>query len=365
MRLGCFPLSFVPVRRLAVCVSIAVAAACAESSLVPPTAPSPLNPHKIGVLGLDCPVGPRVQSPDGRPTPIHYPPPMVRGGEAPVAVTCDPASGTRFPVGDTRVTCTARDGLGQGAACSFVVQVQPPPMLGATRILAFGDSLTAGVLARTVVSPEYSYPEQLARRLGSAYRTQTIHVFNEGLPGERAAEAPPRLRAALAQHRPEVVLLLEGTNDLALPGGASAGAALEALGRMLQFIREAGATPVLATVPPVRASVVPVLAAGIPDFNRRVRSLAAARGVTLVDIHGIIRRGRCSTGSGGSLPCLGPDGIHPTVEGYGLMADAFFDLIVRRYDEPMPAHAGPSALAPAAPTAPVAAAGAGGGPRED
>ena len=364
MRLECFPLSFAPVRRLAVCVSIAFAAACAESSLVPPTAPSPLNPHKIGVLGLDCPVGPTMQSPDGRPIPIDYPPPRVRGGEAPVDVACSRESGTRFPVGGTRVTCTARDGLGQGAACSFVVRVEPPPMLGVTRVLAFGDSLTAGVLLGAVVSSAQSYPGQLEQRLRSAYRAQTIHVFNEGLPGERAAEAPPRLDAALAQHRPEVVLLMEGTNDLGLPGEASADAALEALGRMLASIQAVGATPVLATVPPVRESAAPTHAASIPDFNRRVRSLAASRGVTLVDVHDIVTRGRCPTGSGGSLPCLGPDGVHPTVEGYGLMADAFFDLLVRRYDQPAPAHAGPSALVPAA-AAPVTAAGAGGGPRED
>lgn len=331
---------------------------------MPPTAPSPLNPHKVGLLGLDCPAAPRMQSPDGKPIPIDYPPPIVRGGEAPIAVSCAPASGTRFPVGGTRVTCTARDGLGQGAACSFVVQVQPPPTLGVTRILAFGDSLTAGVLQRTVVASEQSYPGQLERRLGSAYRAQTIHVFNEGLPGERAVAAPPRLSAALARHRPEVVLLMEGTNDLGFPGDQGAAGALEAIDRMLQITRTAGAAPVLATVPPVRASVWPGHAASIPDFNRRARSLAAARGVPLVDIHEVVTRGRCSTGGGGSLPCLGPDGVHPTVEGYGLMADAFFDLIVRSYDQPVSAQARPSALVPAAP-APVAAGGAGGGPRED
>ncbi len=357
-------MSFAPVRRLAVCLSIAVAAGCAESSLVPPTAPSPLNPHKVGVLGLDCPVGATIQSPDGRPIPIDYPPPRVRGGEAPVEVTCSPASGTRFAVGATRVTCTARDGLGQGAACSFVVRVQPPPMLEVSRILAFGDSLTAGVLLGAVVSPAQSYPGQLERRLGSAYRAQTIHVFNEGSPGERAAEAPPRLQAALAQHRPEVVLLMEGTNDLALPDEASANAALDALDGMVQSIQEAGAEPVLATVPPVRASAAPALAESIPEFNRRVRSLAAAWEVTLVDIHDVITRGNCATGSGGPLPCLGPDGVHATVEGYRLMADAFFDVIVRRYDQPAPAHAAPSALVPAE-AAPETAAGAGGGPRED
>ena len=179
-------------RRLAVCVSITVAAACAESSLVPPTAPSPLKPHKVGVLGLHCPVDPRVQSPDGRPTPIDYPPPMVSGGEAPVSVTCDPVSGTPFPVGDTSVSCTAGDALGQGATCSFVARVLPPPMLGVTRILAFGDSLTAGVLLPTVGAPASSYPGQLAQRLGSAYRAQTIERLQRGAAGGARRSTPRR-----------------------------------------------------------------------------------------------------------------------------------------------------------------------------
>ena len=311
------------------------------------------------MLGLGCPVAPRVQSLDGRPIPIDYPPPMVSGGEAPVSVTCDPVSGTRFPVGGTRVTCAARDALGQGAACAFVVRVLPPPMLGVTRIMAFGDSLTAGVLLRTVGPPASSYPGQLAQRLGSAYRAQTIEVFNEGQPGEEAIDAPRRLRAALAQHRPEVVLLMEGTNDLAFPDDRSA-AALEAIDNMLQIIQTAGAAPVLATIPPIRASLLPAHAEPIPAFNQGVRSVAAARGVPLVDIHEVIASGRCSMGSGGSPPCLGPDGVHPTVEGYGLMADAFFDHIVRRYDRPAAAGAQSSALVSVEP-APGSVARAGGG----
>ena len=353
-----------PARRLAVFVSILVAAACGESSLVPPTAPSPLKPHKVGLLGIDCPVARPVQSMDGRPIPIAYPAPRVRGGEPPIAAACDPESGTRFPVGATRVSCAAGDALGQEAACSFVVRVLPPPMLGVTRILAFGDSLTAGVLQGSLVSPERSYPGQLAQRLGSAYRAQTIHVFNEGLPGELAVEAPFRLSAALSQYRPEVVLLMEGTNDLGPPGGRSA-AALEALDNMLRIVQMSDATPVLATIPPVRESRLPLHAAELPDFNHGVRSVAAARGVPLIDIHGVIASGQCPASGGGPLSCLGPDGVHPTVEGYGLMADAFFDYIVGRYDQPVTARADPSASALAAPGPAAAPAAEGGGPRED
>ena len=33
-----------------------------------------------------------------------------------------------------------------------------------------------------------------------------------------------------------------------------------------------------------------------------------------------------------SLPCIGVDGLHPTAQGYEVMAQAFFDVIVNTYD---------------------------------
>jgi len=303
---------------------------------VPPTAPSPLDPHKVGELGLDCPVGRPVQSPDGNPIPLDYPLPVVRGGQEPVTVACDPASGTPFPVGATRVSCSAADALGQGAACSFVLRVLPPPMLGVTRILAFGNSLTAGTLSGGAVSGGRSYPAQLEQRLRSAYRAQSIRVFNEGVPGERAVEAPGRLASVLARHRPEVVILMQGTNDLAFSSLERANA-LHAVDQMVQMVQAAGAAPVLATLPPIRSTVRGLHAAGIPDFNDGVRAVAASRGAVLIDIYGKVAGGRCVPAGGSPFPCIGPDGLHPTAEGYGLMADAFFNHLVRRYDQPMTA----------------------------
>jgi PKD repeat protein len=61
---------------------------------------------------------------------INYPPPTVGGGCPPVTVTCNPPSGSTFPVGTTTVNCTANDNCGQSARCSFQVTVrpyQPPP----------------------------------------------------------------------------------------------------------------------------------------------------------------------------------------------------------------------------------------------
>jgi TolB protein len=45
-----------------------------------------------------------------------------------ITISCDPASGSEFPVGDTEVQCTATDAAGNvGGPESFTVTVNPPP----------------------------------------------------------------------------------------------------------------------------------------------------------------------------------------------------------------------------------------------
>ena len=157
-------------------------------------------------------------------------------------------------------------------------------------------------------------------------------MVNEGVPGESAASATSRLQTVLAAHRPQVVLLMEGTNDLALPM-ATGDAALSAMGRMLSAVQAAGAAPVLATVPPIRATGSRAeTAARIQPYNSRLRELAAARGVPLVDVHRALVRGACSAPP--ALSCIGKDDLHPTELGYEVMAEAFFDHLVRAYDVP-------------------------------
>jgi hypothetical protein len=57
---------------------------------------------------------------------------IVSGNIAPL---CTPASGSTFPLGTTTVTCTAKDGAGNGASKSFKFTVQdatPPDIRGVT-----------------------------------------------------------------------------------------------------------------------------------------------------------------------------------------------------------------------------------------
>ena len=49
----------------------------------------------------------------------------------------------------------------------------------------------------------------------------------------------------------------------------------------------------------------------MPGFNDSVRALAATEGVTLVDVYQAF---------GGNLALLGPDGLHPSADGYAKIA---------------------------------------------
>jgi len=70
-------------------------------------------------------------------------------------------------------------------------------------ILAFGDSLTLGV----GVNNEQSYPSVLSELSG-------FEVINSGISGETTNEGLSRLPVVLKRYHPEILILLEGGNDI-------------------------------------------------------------------------------------------------------------------------------------------------------
>ncbi len=81
------------------------------------------------------------------------------------------------------------------------------PAAAATRILAFGDSLTAGL----GLAPDQSFPVQLAARLkADGY---DVVVDNGGVSGDTTRDGLARLDWAMADH-PDIVLLELGANDM-------------------------------------------------------------------------------------------------------------------------------------------------------
>ncbi len=310
------------VARYATAVAIAVGMGGCGS----PTAPPPLPP----TLFLTCPGTATAQSVNGDATSVSFNMPQASGGTAPVTTTCSAQSGSSFNVGTSTVNCQAVDSRGQSAACGFIVNVQGPPRLTVTRFLAFGDSLTAGVLSPAVmlliVSPPESYPFVLQSRLVPRYRQQTPVVLNEGNAGEQASgTGVQRFRSVLQQNRPEAVLLMEGTNDL-LSGQIGADFAINALRAMVTEAKSQNVRIALATIPPQRGNGLRnrgAVAGMIPGFNDRVRSLASAEGVPLIDVY---------NGMKDDLSYIGIDDLHPTARGYDAMATIYFEAIKATFE---------------------------------
>lgn len=207
--------------------------------------------------------------------------------------------------------------------------------LGVTRILAFGDSMTAGT-----TNPPFtfraidaglaqSYPYKLQALLAARYTTQTIAVLNAGIAGKQVVANDERSRLAheIALATPDLVLLMEGANDLnniaPLPGtNAGVDATTGGLEDMVRDTLARGLPVFVATLPPQRENGRN--AGGfslLPKYNNDLKAMATKKGATVVDVNAQF-----------PLALIGQDGLHPTEPGYDRMAEIFLDAIKQKYE---------------------------------
>lgn len=279
--------------------------------------------------------------------PVEYSNPVVTGGTPPVVSTCTVGSMSTFPAGNTPVSCSAMDGIGRSAVCSFTVTVAvpPPPIpnLVGTRFLAFGDSLTQGnngcnetydpcpdPYVPTWVDVGYEYPKLLQDLLAARYRNQTPVVINRGLGGETAYTGARRIDQELDAFKPNALLLMEGVNDF-FSGVESVQDVLDALYYDLQAAKARGITVFISTLTPV---VCPADGRGqrcrdwglkyVPDVNVGIRSMARAENVVLVDGYTAILAD--------PLTFLSYDGLHLTRAGRQRLAEEFLNAIQANYE---------------------------------
>jgi lysophospholipase L1-like esterase len=78
-------------------------------------------------------------------------------------------------------------------------------------IIAFGSSSTEGYGS---TSPEFTYPNRLAAQLKRKYPTADITVLNRGRGGEDAPEMMKRLKHAVIDEKPDLVIWQVGTNAI-------------------------------------------------------------------------------------------------------------------------------------------------------
>lgn len=120
------------------------------------------------------------------------------------------------------------------SACS---RPELQPLGDEDKILAFGDSLTAGY----GVKKAQSYPSVLSQILNRP-------VINAGISGETTAEGVQRFSDVLEQHSPKLVILMEGGNDFLR--NRPAGETLENLRTMIIEAKSRNIDVLLIGVPP-------------------------------------------------------------------------------------------------------------------
>jgi lysophospholipase L1-like esterase len=200
----------------------------------------------------------------------------------------------------------------------------PIPRLAYTKYLGFGDSQTEGKVSQVplVLLPN-SYTLKLQPMLQARYTAQTIVVADDGVGGQAVADPATydRLRQAIFRETPDVLLLMDGANDLIddtpdIPG------AIDAMRDLGVYATSKGVQVFIATLPPMNPASRPA-APLVAPYNAQLVALAASKSWALVDVNAAFR---------GDLSLIGSDGLHPTDAGYRVIAQAFYDKIVTTYD---------------------------------
>jgi acyl-CoA thioesterase-1 len=174
------------------------------------------------------------------------------------------------------------------------------------RIVAFGDSLTAGL----GVNRDDAYPAQLQRRLDELdYR---YRVINAGVSGETTAGGLRRIPWVLGS-KPDVVILELGGNDGLR--GLSLEQTKHNLSRIIEQLRQAGVTIILAgmKLPPNYGQDY------IRGFEAIYPNLAKHYNLALIPffLEGVA-----------ASPALNQaDGIHPTREGYRIVVEQVLKVL--------------------------------------
>ncbi len=163
-------------------------------------------------------------------------------------------------------------------------------------ILAFGDSLTYG----TGTDRSLSYPTVLASMTG-------MTVVNEGVPGEVSSKGMARLPTVLDTHKPDLLVLIHGGNDMLRRTGMQQ--AKHNLRAMITLARSRGIDVVMLGVPK------PGLILSAADFYEEI----AEETGTPIDndaIADILQ-----------YPANKSDAVHPNADGYRMLAEAVYDLL--------------------------------------
>lgn len=177
----------------------------------------------------------------------------------------------------------------------------PPVPDGEKRVVFFGDSITDGWGRDTGVF----FP-------GKPY-------VNRGISGQTTPQMLLRFQQDVVHLRPAAVVILAGTNDIAGNTGPTTNQMIEDnFISMADIAKQSGIQLVLASILPAYAypwkpGIHPV--ERIRQLNQWLKDFCAKQGCVYLDYYSSM-----ADEKGAMLPGLASDGVHPTAQGYGVMA---------------------------------------------
>ncbi len=200
----------------------------------------------------------------------------------------------------------------------------PPPGPGETRVVFMGDSITEGWgMKATAATPDRGefFP-------GKPY-------INRGISGQTTPQMLVRFRQDVILLKPQVVVLLAGTNDIAENTGKETPEEIgNNIASMSDIARANGIRVVLCSVLPAsdfhwHKGLEP--APKIKVLNAWMKDYAAKNGIVYVDYYTSM-----VNDEGGLKAELSPDGVHPNKAGYALMSPLAEAGIAEALKKPRP-----------------------------
>ncbi len=185
--------------------------------------------------------------------------------------------------------------------------------------VAFGDSITYGDGSRTD-SPATGYPKLLETKLKQNYDGYIVSI-NKGRDGESTYDGVDRFPVMLDEINPDLVLLMEGTNDHV--DDVPFDEIEENLRIMIQLALDRGIRVIIATIPPVIANEYrdrSAQMARIEAFNPRIYTIAADLNIPVAPVFESIT----AVPGWESRLMNQPSANHPNDAGYQYVRDAFY-----------------------------------------
>ncbi len=150
---------------------------------------------------------------------------------------------------------------------------------------------------------------------------------DRGIGGQVTSQMLVRFRADVINLDPEAVVILAGTNDLALNNGhIEVGHIVQNIMSMVELAENAGIRPILCSVLPAgkypwRPEVADV-AAKISILNSLLEEYAKRSRIAWVDLH------EAMAAEDGSMKSeYTYDGVHPTADGYDVMQSVLYPFL--------------------------------------